>query len=288
MNDLIYLLSQKTSLQKNHISNILKLLDEGATIPFIARYRKEMTGEASDDTLRDFYEIYLSAKRLLERKEEILKLLTERELLTVQLKEAIEKSQTMTALEDVYRPYKEKKNSRASLAIKNGLEPLANILQSAKLNQKEFESNAKRFIKGDVKNVDDAIKGAKDIIAERFSDNPKERKIVREMTERHGVIEVKKGKEFDEQGVYKNYKEHTEKVAFIPSHRYLAIRRAEKEKELSVKITIESDRYLETLKRYKHRDYMASSKSMHYDCHLNTTDTADDLDREDLRARRIM
>jgi uncharacterized protein len=267
MNDLIYLLSQKTSLQKNHISNILKLLDEGATIPFIARYRKEMTGEASDDTLRDFYEIYLSAKRLLERKEEILKLLTERELLTVQLKEAIEKSQTMTALEDVYRPYKEKKNSRASLAIKNGLEPLANILQSAKLNQKEFESNAKRFIKGDVKNVDDAIKGAKDIIAERFSDNPKERKIVREMTERHGVIEVKKGKEFDEQGVYKNYKEHTEKVAFIPSHRYLAIRRAEKEKELSVKITIESDRYLETLKRYKLRDYMGSSKALLFDAY---------------------
>ena len=267
MNDLIYLLSQKTSLQKNHISNILKLLDEGATIPFIARYRKEMTGEASDDTLRDFYEIYLSAKRLLERKEEILKLLTERELLTVQLKEAIEKSQTMTALEDVYRPYKEKKNSRASLAIKNGLEPLANILQSAKLNQKEFESNAKRFIKGDIKNVDEAIKGAKDIIAERFSDNPKERKIVREMTERHGVIEVKKGKEFDEQGVYKNYKEHTEKVAFIPSHRYLAIRRAEKEKELSVKITIESDRYLETLKRYKLRDYMGSSKALLFDAY---------------------
>jgi uncharacterized protein len=267
MNDLIYLLSQKTSLQKNHISNILKLLDEGATIPFIARYRKEMTGEASDDTLRDFYEIYLSAKRLLERKEEILKLLTERELLTVQLKEAIEKSQTMTALEDVYRPYKEKKNSRASLAIKNGLEPLANILQSAKLNQKEFESNAKRFIKGDIKNVDEAIKGAKDIIAERFSDNPKERKIVREMTERHGVIEVKKGKEFDAQGVYKNYKEHTEKVAFIPSHRYLAIRRAEKEKELSVKITIESDRYLETLKRYKLRDYMGSSKALLFDAY---------------------
>ena len=267
MQDIIYLLTQKTSLKKNHISNILKLLDEGSTIPFIARYRKEMTGEASDDTLRDFYEIYLSAKRLIERKEEILKLLTQRELLTAQLKEAVEKSETITALEDVYRPYKEKKNSRASLAIKNGLEPLANILQSAKLNQKEFESNAKRFIKGDIKNVDDAIKGAKDIIAERFSDNPKERKIVREMTQRHGVVEVKKGKEFDEHGVYKNYKEHSEKVAFIPSHRYLAIRRAEKEKELSVKITIDSDRYLETLKRYKLRDYMGSSKALLFDAY---------------------
>jgi uncharacterized protein len=267
MQDLIYLLTQKTSLKRNHISNILKLLDEGSTIPFIARYRKEMTGEASDDTLRDFYEIYLSAKRLLERKEEILKLLKERELLTTQLKESIEKSETITALEDVYRPYKEKKNSRASLAINAGLEPLANILQSAKLNQKEFESNAKRFIKGDIKTLDEAIKGAKDIIAERFSDNPKERKIVREMTERHGMIEVKKGKKFDEQGVYKNYKEHSEKVAFIPSHRYLAIRRAEKEKELSVKITIDSDRYLETLKRYKLRDYMGSSKTLLFDAY---------------------
>lgn len=267
MQNLINLLSQKSPLQKNQIINILKLLDEGSTIPFIARYRKEMTGGASDEVLRDFYELYVSVKRLLERKEEILKLLDERECLTATLKKTIEEATTMTALEDIYRPFKEKKNTRASQAIKNGLEPLANILQSAKLSQKEFEAKARTFVHKEVKSLDDAIKGAKDIVAERFSDNPKERKIVRDMTEKHGILEVKKGKEFEENGVYKNYKEHSEKVAFVPSHRYLAIRRGEKEKQLSVKITIDSERYLETLKRYKLRDHMGSSKEILFEAY---------------------
>jgi uncharacterized protein len=267
MNNLITLLTKKTSLKKNQITNILKLLDEGSTIPFIARYRKEMTAGASDDELRDFYEVYMSAKRLLDRKEEILKILEEREQITAQLQTSIDNAQSMSELEDIYRPYKEKKNTRASVAIKNGLEPLANVLQSAKLSQKEFESKAKLFIKGDLKNLDDAIKGAKDILAERFSDSPKERNIVREMTIKHGLLEVKKGKKFEEQGVYKNYKEHFEKVAFVPSHRYLAIRRGEKEKQLSVKISIESDRYLETLKHYKLRDFMGSSKAVLFEAY---------------------
>ncbi len=267
MQNLINLLSQKSPLQKNQISNILKLLDEGSTIPFIARYRKEMTGGASDEVLRDFYELYVSVKRLLERKEEILKLLDERECLTDTLKKTIEEATTMTALEDIYRPFKEKKNTRASQAIKNGLEPLANILQSAKLSQKEFEAKARTFVHKEVKSLEDAIKGSKDIVAERFSDNPKERKIVREMTEKHGILEVKKGKEFEENGVYKNYKEHSEKVAFVPSHRYLAIRRGEKEKQLSVKITIDSERYLETLKRYKLREHMGSSKNILFEAY---------------------
>ena len=173
MQNLITLLTQKTTLQKNQISNILKLLNEGSTIPFIARYRKEMTGGATDDELREFHEVYLSAKRLLDRKEEILKLLEEREVLTSELKNAVNEASTMTALEDIYRPYKEKKNTRASQAIKNGLEPLANILQSAKLSEKEFETKARTFVRLAVKSVDDAVKGAKDIIAERFSDHLK-------------------------------------------------------------------------------------------------------------------
>jgi len=260
MQTLINLLNKKTNLNPQAITNILKLLDEGATIPFIARYRKEMTGAASDDVLRDFYEVYLSAKRLLERKEEILKLLEQKELLTSALKTSIENAQTMTELEDIYRPYKEKKNTRASTAIKNGLEPLANMLQSAKLSKAELESNAKRFVRGSVKSVGDAIKGAQDIIAERFSDAAKERTIVRDMLLKHGMLEVKKAKAFEEQGVYKNYKSHSEKVAFVPSHRYLAIKRAEKEKQLSVKLTMDVERYLDTLKRYKLREHMGSSK----------------------------
>ncbi len=267
MQNLIMLLTQKTSLNKNQITNILKLLDEGSSIPFIARYRKEMTGGATDDELRDFHEVYMSAKRLLDRKEEVVKLLTERGQISAELQKAIEHAQTMTELEDIYRPYKEKKNTRASVAIKNGLEPLANILQSAKLDKKEFESRAKGFVKGAVKSLDEAIKGAKDIVAERFSDAVKERNIVRDMTLKHGMLECKAGKAFDEQGVYKNYKSHSEKVAFVPSHRYLAIKRGEKEKELSVKITIESDRYLEMLKRYKLRDHMGSSKAILFEAY---------------------
>ena len=267
MQNLITLLSQKTALKENQISNILKLLNEGSTIPFIARYRKEMTGGATDDELRDFHEVYLSTMRLIERKEEIVKLLSERGLLTPQLRTQITDAKTITELEDIYRPYKEKKNTRASTAIKNGLEPLANLLQSAKLDKKAFENSAKKFVKGSVKSSDEAIKGAKDILAERFSDNPKERNIVREMTLKHGSLEVKAGKEFDERGVYKNYKSHTERVAFVPSHRYLAIKRGEKEKQLSVKITIDSQRYLDTLKRYKLRDHMGSSKEILFEAY---------------------
>ncbi len=267
MQELILLLTQKTKLNKNQITNILQLLNEGATIPFIARYRKEMTGGAEDDVLRDFHEVYILAKRLLERKEEIIKLLNQREQMTSQLHQEISEAKTITELEDIYRPYKEKKNSRASLAIKNGLEPLANLLQSAKLDKKELESRAKVFVKGSVKNSEDAIKGAKDIIAERFSDSAKERNIIREMTVKHGMIQVKAGKKFDEQGVYKNYKNHSEKIAFVPSHRYLAIKRGEKNKELLVKITIDSERYLDTLKRYKLRDHMGSSKEVLFEAY---------------------
>ncbi len=267
MQNLITLLTNKTKLNAKSITNILKLLEEGSTIPFIARYRKEMTGGASDDVLRDFYELYMSAKRLLERKEEIVNLLTQREVITSSLKSSIESAQTMTELEDIYRPYKEKKNTRASVAIKNGLEPLANILHSAKLSKQEFEAKAKQFVRGSVKSVDDAVKGAKDVLAERFADAPKERTVVRDMLLKHGMLEVKKGKAFEEHGLFKNYKEHSERVAFVPSHRYLAIKRGEKEKQLSVKLTIDTDRYLETLKRYKLRDYMGSSKSILFEAY---------------------
>ena len=253
-------LSKKSTISPKSIQNILSLLEEGATIPFIARYRKEMTGGASDDQLRDFYDIYLSAKKLIERKVEIVALMKERGQLNAKLETEIASAVTITALEDLYRPFKEKKHTRATTAIKNGLEPLANILHSAKLSQEEFKRKAQGFVKGNVKNVDEAIGGAKDIIAERFADTPKERTIVREMLLKHGILEVKKGKAFEENGLYKNYQSHQEKIAFVPSHRYLAVRRAEKEKQLSIKLSIDTERYLDTLKRYKLRDHMGSSK----------------------------
>jgi len=269
MQTLTALLAKKTTLSQTQIKNILTLLDKGDTIPFIARYRKELTGGADDEQLRLFHDVYLSARRLLERKEEILNILKERELLDAKLKTQIEEAVTMTAVEDIYRPYKEKKNTRAATAIKQGLEPLANILQSAKLSKDEFARKAEQFVRGELKEVAQAIRGAQDIIAERYAEQPKEREVLRDMVQRHGNIEVKASKNFSENGSFKNYKLHSEKVAYIPSHRYLAIKRGEKEKELIVKLTIDVERYLETLKRYKLRDYMGSSKSLLLDAYID-------------------
>jgi len=267
MQTLTQLISDKTTLNAHQIKNILTLLDKGDTIPFIARYRKELTGGADDEQLRVFYDVYLSAKRLLDRKEEILSILTEREQLTATLKEQIAGAETMTALEDIYRPYKEKKNTRASTAVKQGLEPLANILQSAKLSQADFSAKAKGFVRGEVKDVAHAIKGAQDIIAERYAENAKERQVLREMVQRHGMLEVKGTKTFEENGSFKNYKLHAEKIAYTPSHRYLAIKRGEKEKQLSVKITIDVERYMDTLKRYKLKEWMGSSKALLFEAY---------------------
>ncbi len=269
MQALIELLNKKTKLNKHVIGNILKLLDEGATIPFIARYRKEMTGGAGDDVLRDFYEVYMHAKRLIERKDEIVHLLKEKALLTAPLQTQIMQAENMTVLEDIYRPFKEKKNTRASLAIQRGLEPLANILQSGKLSKEAFRKEAKHFLKGEVKRVDDAVKGAQDILAERFSDQAKERSIVREMILKYGMLETKATKTFDEKGVYKHFKSHKERVASVPSHRYLALKRGEKEKALSVKLSIDTERYFEMLKRYKLKAHMESSKTLLLDAYID-------------------
>ena len=267
MEKLTALLASKTTLNEKQIKNILILLEKGDTIPFIARYRKELTGSADDEQLRLFHDVYLSAKRLLERKEEIEKILKERGVFDAKIQSAIQNAETMTALEDAYRPYKEKKNTRASTAIKQGLEPLANILQSAKLSKEAFMTEAKRFVRGEVKDVSLAVKGAQDILAERYADVAKERDVLRESLQKHGTLEVKGTKTFQENGRYKNYKKHSEKIATIPSHRYLALKRGEKEKELNVKLTIDSDRYLDTLKRYKLKAWMGSSKSILFDAY---------------------
>jgi len=257
----------KTTLTKQQTDAIVKLLENGDTIPFIARYRKELTGNANDEELRVFYDEYMKNKRLLERKSEIINTLQERNLLDNNLKTLLNSAKSMTQLEDIYRPYKEKRNTRASTAIKQGLEPLANILQSAKLDRSAFMAKAKSFVRGEVKDVSSAIKGASDIVAERYTDMPKEREVLRDMVQRHGLIEVKAAKKFQPNGSFKNYKAHSEKVAYIPSHRYLAIKRGEKEKELSVKLSIDSERYLETLKRYKLKSHMGSSKELLFEAY---------------------
>ena len=151
MQDLITLLVKQTNLKKEHVANILNLLDEGCTIPFIARYRKEMSGGADDEVLREFENIYLGAKRLLERKAEIKRLIKERAVLTEALNKSIADADSLRTLEDIYRPFKEKKNSRAGVAMANGLTPLADSLQRAKLTLNELNDYAKSFVKGKIK-----------------------------------------------------------------------------------------------------------------------------------------
>ena len=267
MQNLITLLTQKTNLKKEHIQNILKLLDEGSTIPFIARYRKEMTGGADDETLREFETIYVSAKNLLERKEEISRLISERATLTDAISKSITDAETMRALEDIYRPFKEKKSSRATTAVANGLTPLANTLQSARLSTSEFKQEAKKFVKGKVESVADAIKGAQDILAERYADLPREREAIRNSMLRFGNLETKKTKNFDENGTFKNFAGKSEKVAYIPSHRYLAIMRGVKEKELSVKITTDIERIEANIKQYKIPRHASSSSELLFEAY---------------------
>ncbi len=262
MNNLIALLSHKTQLKKEHIVNILKLLDEGSTIPFIARYRKELTGGADDETLRDFEEVYLSSRRLLERKEEISRLIAERSTLTPELTNAINAAQTLQLLEDIYRPFKEKKNSRASEAISKGLTPLADLLQKAELTEEAFLIEAKKYLSNAVPTLAEAVQGAQDILAEHYAQEPREREAIRNAMLRHGELTLKKSKEFKEGGVYAKFIEKSEKVAFIPSHRYLAIMRGVSEKELSVKIVIEQERFIENIQKYKIPRHAKSSSKL--------------------------
>ena len=262
MQTIINLLEHKTNLKKENIKNILKLLDEGSTIPFIARYRKEITGGADDEVLREFETIYLSAKKLLERKEEVSRLIQERATLTDTIKKSILDADTLRVLEDIYRPFKEKKSSRATTAIANGLSPLAHTLQSARLSISEFKQEAKKFVKNKIASVDDAIKGAQDILAERYADLPREREAIRNSMLRFGMLETKKSKKFDENGSFKNFASKSEKVAYIPSHRYLAIMRGVKEKELSVKITTDINRIEENIKQYKIPRHASTSSTL--------------------------
>ncbi|MDF1875138.1 helix-hairpin-helix domain-containing protein [Sulfurimonas sp. SAG-AH-194-I05] len=260
MQNLITLLTQKTKLKKEHIANILKLLDDGSTIPFIARYRKEMTGGADDEVLRDFETIYLASQKLLQRKEEVSRLITERATLSEAMKKSIEEADNLRTLEDIYRPFKEKKNSRAMSAMSCGLSPLANTLQSARLSKEAFIKEAKKFVKGTISSYEEAIKGAQDILAERYAEQPREREAIRNQMLRYGNLDSKATKKFQENGTFKNFAGKSEKVSYVPSHRYLAIMRGVKEKELSVKITTDIDRIHQNIQEYKIPRHASSSK----------------------------
>ncbi|AXH14666.1 RNA-binding protein [Malaciobacter mytili LMG 24559] len=251
MNKIIETIKLKTSMQEKYIKNILKLLEEGCTIPFIARYRKDLTGNATDEQLREFSEIYEYSKKLEEKKEEIKQNLLQKEVLTSQLELQINQAKTLVELDDIYSVFKVAKSSRTLKALENNLEGLANIIQSMKYNIEEIKQKAKTFLNENIKNEQEAIDGAKDIIAQRYADDLKSKEIIRNILENHALLECKATKTFEEEGVYKLYKEFSQKVKFIPSYRVLAILRAVSEKQISVKVEIDETQIIENIKKYK-------------------------------------
>ena len=261
-NNLIALLVEKTKFSKATVENILKLIDEGCTIPFIARYRKDMTSNATDEQLRDFEDIYNYSLKLLGRKEEILSILKERNFLDDKIQNHINTATTLQMLEDIYAPFKDKKSSRTSTAIENGLEPLANIIQSMKYSLEEVNKKAKQFLGKEVINIEDAIAGASDIIAQRYADDFRTKEVIRNIVLNYGILETKRTKTFDENGVYVSVANVSEKVKYIKSHRFLAISRAVNEKELTVKIEVDENYILENIKKYKIPSSAESSKEL--------------------------
>ena len=254
--ELISIINQKTGMEIWVIKNIIQLLDEGNTIPFIARYRKEMTKGASDEQLRDFYELYSYTKNLEARKQDVIRLIEEKGLMTDELRLQILSAETLARVEDLYRPFKEKKNTKATIAKAKGLEPLAQILAKAELSKEDFETEAQKFVKdtGDaktsVKNGAEAIQGAKDILAEAVSDHADLRAEIKQFEEVNAKLQTKATKTFEEKGVYKIYKDYNKKLAEMPSYAYLAVSRAEKEKQLSVGIEFSQSKISEFSTRF--------------------------------------
>ena len=256
MNDLLQKIKAKTWMDLSVISNIVQLLDEWNTIPFIARYRKEMTKWATDEQLRDFNEIYTYTKNLEARKEAVIRLIDEKWLLTPELKKEILEADTLARVEDLYRPFKEKKNTKATIAKAKWLEPLAKILATATLTKEEFETKAKEFIKDtkdpktSVKNVAEAIQWAKDIIAEDVSDHANLREKIKSHEENNAIIVSRPTKTFEENWVYKIYKDYSKSISEIPSYAYLAINRAENEKQLNVSLNMSDEKIESFAKNY--------------------------------------
>ena len=243
------IIAEELKVKESQVEATVNLIDDGNTIPFIARYRKEATGGLSDEQLRDLGERLNYLRNLQERKEEVKNSIENQGKLTDEIVVALELARTLAEVEDIYRPYKQKKRTRATIAKEKGLEPLANIIYLQK-EKKLVEEIAKEYIdveKG-VENAQDAISGALDIIAENISDDAEYRKQIKRFTYRDGMIETKATKP-EEKSNYEMYYEFSEKVNRIPSHRILAINRGEKEEFLKVKITKPEEQILNIMEK---------------------------------------
>ena len=242
-------IANELSVQVKQVETVLKLLEEGNTIPFIARYRKEATGALSEEQIKQIGDVYEYQVNLAKRKEDVIRLIDEKGLLTDELKDEIMKAAKLVEVEDLYRPYKEKKKTKATEAIKNGLEPLAKEIMAFPVNG-NINDIAKKYLNGNVKNIEDAIQGAKYIIAEWISDNAKYRKTIRDNTYNYGTIKSKiKKNAADENKVYDMYYDYEERIKYIKPHRILALNRGEKEDVLGVSIEYEKERVIDYLQK---------------------------------------
>ena len=250
-------LSQELNIKTSQAESVIKLIDDGNTIPFIARYRKEVTGSLDDEILRKFDARLKYLRNLEEKKESILKSIEEQGKLTEELRQSIMDAKTLVELEDLYRPYKQKRRTRATIAKEKGLEELANIILAQEI-EVPVEEIAKDFITKDdadideelrVNNEEEAIQGAQDIIAEIISDNASFRALIRELSYEDGEL-ISEAKDKDEESVYDMYYDYSEEVSKIASHRILAINRGEKEKFLKIKISAPEEDIIAYLTRH--------------------------------------
>ncbi len=249
-------ISIEINVEQWQVKATLEMLEEGSTIPFIARYRKEKTGGLTEEQIKVIGDAYEYQVNLLKRKEDVIRLIDEKGLLTEELKNNILKCSKLVEVEDLYRPYKEKKKTKATEAIKNGLEPLAKMMMSCPTSG-DIASMASKFINENVKTIEDAIEGAKYIIAEWISDNASYRKYIRNNMYKFGALVTKKKKNaVDENKLYEMYYDYSEAVSKIKPHRILAVNRAEKEDVISVKIDVNKDKIIEFLenKNIKNKD----------------------------------
>ena len=240
-------LSKEFSIKEEYANNIINLLDEGNTIPFIARYRKEMHGSMDDQLIREFSEKLEYYRNLDKRREEIRELITAQEKMTDEITSALDKAETLSELEDIYRPFRPKRKTRASVAKEKGLEPLAQDILKQENSFDPF-TEAEKYINEEkgVNNTDEAIKGAMDIIAEQVSDNAEIRKRVRNLTNIYGTV-VSKASDEEKESVYTQYYDFNEPVSKIANHRLLAINRGEKEGFLKVSVTNNDEKSLNAI-----------------------------------------
>ena len=247
-------ISKDLNIENKQTIATLEMLEEGNTIPFIARYRKDKTGNLTEEQIKAIADVYEYQVNLLKRKEDVIRLIDEKGLLTEELKKQILEASKLVEVEDLYRPYKEKKKTKATEAIKNGLEPLAKMIMSCPLKG-SIEELSNKFINENVKTIEDAIMGAKYIIAEWISDNASYRKYIRNNMFKFGLLETKKKKnDLDENKVYEMYYDYSEAVNRIKPHRILAVNRAEKEDVISVKIDINKEKIVEYLENKNIKD----------------------------------